>query len=89
MKAVTTQKFRKAFRRLPQNTKDRARSAYHLWNDNPHHPSLQYKRIHHAELIFSVRIGIGYRALGVLDGDTMVWFWIGSHQDYNEMIRRL
>jgi len=89
MNSVTTLKFRKAFRRLPKSTQVRAQAAYILWAENPHHPSLHYKRIHATDLIFSVRIGIGYRALGAMDNDIMVWFWIGSRQNYSEMIRQL
>ena len=29
-----------------------------------------------------VRISLGYRALGILDGATVTWFWIGGHRDY-------
>lgn len=28
--------------------------------------------------IWSVRIGLSFRALGVLDTDEIVWFWIGT-----------
>jgi len=89
MNSVTTLKFRKAFRRLPKSTQERAQAAYILWAENPHHPGLHYKRIHATDSIFSVRIGIGYRALGVRDNDIMIWFWIGSRQSYSEMIRQL
>jgi len=34
--------------------------------------------------VWSVRIGRSYRALGKrTDADTIVWYWIGSHEDYN------
>jgi hypothetical protein len=36
-----------------------------------------------------VRIGLAYRALGVRDGDDVVWFWIGSHADYDQLLREL
>jgi hypothetical protein len=29
-----------------------------------------------------VRVTLGYRAIGLLEGDTVTWFWIGSHDDY-------
>ncbi len=35
----------------------------------------------------SVRIGIGYRALGVRKGEEIIWFWIGSHADYDRLLR--
>lgn len=46
------------------------------------HPSLHFKCINPEENVWSVRIARGYRALGVLEGDTVTWLWIGSHDDY-------
>jgi hypothetical protein len=37
----------------------------------------------------SARVGIGYRAIGVLDGDTVAWFWIGSHAGYDRLLEQL
>jgi hypothetical protein len=34
-------------------------------------------------------VGLGYRALGVREGETMVWFWIGSHAEYDRLVRGL
>ena len=31
---------------------------------------------------------MGYRAVGTLEGDVMIWFWIGSHSDYNDFLAR-
>jgi len=85
----TTEKFWKAFADLPSPIQRKAQAAYQLWQQNPHHPSLQFKQIHARELIYSVRIGIGWRAVGVKDGDAMVWFWIGSHADYDNLLAQL
>jgi hypothetical protein len=38
---------------------------------------------------YSARVGIGYRAVGVLDGDTITWFWIGSHANYDRLLENL
>ena len=35
----------------------------------------------------SVRVGLGYRALGVRHGDDILWFWIGSHAEYDRLVR--
>jgi len=35
------------------------------------------------ENIWSVRVSRGYRAVGTLEGDTVTWFWIGGHSDYD------
>ena len=80
--------FRKAFAQLPESVRAQARIAYRLFQKNPYHPSLQFKTI--APSIYSVRIGIHYRALGVrVREDEIVWFWIGSHSEYDRLIRNL
>ncbi len=63
MRSVTTHKFRKALDKLPLRTQLKARQTYNLWKDNRHHPSLEYKQIHANDKIYSVRVGIGYRAI--------------------------
>ena len=60
--------------------------AYRLFRLDPHHAGLHFKCVHPKRPIYSARVGLGYRALGVLDGDTVVWFWIGSHADYDRLI---
>jgi len=60
-----------------------------LWQENPYHPSLQFKQIHPNKPIFSVRVGIGWRAVGVKQEETMIWFWIGSHAEYDRLISKL
>jgi mRNA-degrading endonuclease RelE of RelBE toxin-antitoxin system len=87
--SVTTEKFRRAYERLPENIKEAARQAYKLWKKNPSHPSLAFKLIHSTNPVYSVRIGLSYRAIGVKQKNTIVWFWIGSHADYDKMIKGL
>jgi hypothetical protein len=60
-----------------------------VWKENPRHASLNYKQVHSRDPIYSVRIGLAYRAIGVLEDDTMIWFWIGSHEAYNSMLSKL
>lgn len=64
MKSVTTEKFRKAMSRLPEDVQQRARQAYNLWQENNLHPGLHFKQIHSNEPVYSVRIGLSYRAVG-------------------------
>jgi hypothetical protein len=82
----TTARFRKAYAELPEPVRVRARAAYRLFQHDPHHPSLHFKQVHPRRPIYSARVGLGYRALGVLDDDTIVWFWIGSHAEYDRLI---
>jgi mRNA-degrading endonuclease RelE of RelBE toxin-antitoxin system len=89
MKSFTTERFRKLYRKLPKDVRDQAREAYKKFIDDPHHPSLQFKKVHTNRPIFSARININYRVIGVRDDDEIVWFWIGSHADYDKLLKTL
>lgn len=82
MNSRTTQSFREAFRALPPDVRVRARQAYRLWRDNPQLPGLRFKRVGDQ---VSVRIGRQYRALGILQSDTVYWYWIGKHDEYDRL----
>lgn len=89
MRSRTTRRFRDAFSRLPEPVKERAREAYRRFAENPGHPGLRFKRVHAREPIYSVRVSKNYRAVGIREDDTVIWFWIGSHADYDDLISRL
>lgn len=82
MKSLTLPSFWEAYRTLNDDIKQRARKAYRLWEENPFHPSLHFKCINREEDVWSVRITLGYRAVGIFEGDTVTWFWIGGHDEY-------
>ena len=65
MKSSVTKDFRKRLDQLPIAVQEQAARAYALWRSDPYHPSLQFKRVSPGQPIYSVRIGIGYRALGL------------------------
>ena len=88
MNSRLTDDFVSCFRRLPAEIQQLARKNYRLWRANPAHPSLRFKRVHAKEPIYSVRVGIDYRALGLLEGNTITWFWIGPHAEYERIIGR-
>jgi hypothetical protein len=85
--SILTEDFLTCFAALPAEIQERARRAYRLWRSNPSHPGLRFKTIRGHEGLYSVRVGRGWRALGRLDAATVTWFWIGSHADYDELIR--
>ncbi len=87
MKSQATPKFWKLYAHLPQHLQQRARQAYQLWQVNPAHPSLRFKRVDDEVPIYSARIGEDYRALGLLEGDTIIWFWIGAHDEYERLLK--
>jgi mRNA-degrading endonuclease RelE of RelBE toxin-antitoxin system len=83
----TTRAFRKQLQRLPAEVREQARTAYRLFAQSPHHPSLHFKQVHAVDPVFSARVGRGYRAVGFLDGDdVIVWFWIGPHEQYETLL---
>lgn len=82
MKSAALPSFWKAYAALADDVRQRARKTYRLWLQNPFHPSLHFKCVDPEEAIWSVRITLSHRALGILEGDTVTWFWIGSHDDY-------
>ncbi len=86
MNSRTTRSFWKKFHALPTDVRDQAQKAYRLWRDDITHPSLHFKHVHAGEPVYSVRVSRGYRALGLLEGDTVTWFWIGSHGDYERLV---
>ena len=86
MKSVTSRQFREMYANLPPQVRQQSRRAYRLFQHNPSHPGLQFKKVDEEDNIYSVRIGLRYRALGQLDGPEIVWFWIGPHADYDKLV---
>ncbi len=89
MNSHTTAAFRKAFADLPAQVQQQARSAYRLFQQNPRHPSLRFRQVHPTLPIYSARVSRDYRAVCSRDGNTVVWFWIGHHDEYDALLARL
>lgn len=83
MNHFATPEFWRAYEALPTRVRRLADSNYRLLKANPRHPSLHLKRIGR---FWSVRVGLRFRALGVEAPDGVIWFWIGSHADYDKLI---
>lgn len=79
----TSPEFWDHFDRLPQEVQDLARKKFDLLKSNPTHFSLHFMQI---DRFWSVRIGLYYRALGLDVDDGVIWFWIGSHPEYDRII---
>jgi len=86
MNSQTTPEFRKRLRALPPQIRKKAFQTYKVWKKNPSHPSLHFKRVNDSRPLYSVRITLNWRVLGVLRDDTMVWFWIGDYKEYDRLI---
>lgn len=87
MRSRTTRQFREAFAALPDDIKQRAREAYRRFLDDPGHPGLSFKPVRGVPGVWSARVGLGHRALAVREGDDVVWFWIGTHADYDKILK--
>ena len=68
---------------MPEPVRSLADKNYELLKTNPKHPSLHFKKIGQ---FWSVRIGLRYRALAIEVDEGLLWFWIGSHADYDAVI---
>ncbi|MEX2300202.1 MAG: hypothetical protein WD733_04650 [Bryobacterales bacterium] len=86
MKSLATEGFWRALERLPLDVRRQAQRAYQRFQDDPFHPSLHFKRIDDADNVWSVRIGLGYRAFGLREGEDITWIWIGSHAEYDRRV---
>ena len=89
MRSQTTEKFRQLLSDAPPPIQAKAHSAYQLWAENPAHPSLRFKKVHDRLPIYSVRIDLDWRAVGVLREGTVIWFWIGPHEAYEKLLSQL
>lgn len=90
MKSTATPRFWQLLHDLPQKVQELAEKNYQLWLENPQHHSLNYKRLAGRGHRFSVRVGDHYRAIAwKLDDDSVEWVWIGSHADYDQLLKRM
>ena len=89
MKSFASARFWRLYHALPETIRRQADKAYRLWLTDPSHGGLQFKRMHSTRRIYSIRISRDWRALGVMKDDEIVWFWIGSHSQYDHIISRL
>jgi hypothetical protein len=83
MKHVATADFWTCYKKLPLSIRKLADKNFKLLKEDSTHPSLHLKKISH---FWSVRVGIKYRALAVELNEELIWFWIGTHAEYDKLI---
>lgn len=71
------------YRKLPEDIQRIADKSYALLRSNPRHPSLQFKKVGD---LWSARVNLNYRALAVEVPDGYVWFWLGTHKEYEKLL---
>lgn len=87
MKSSALPDFWRRFHLLPPAIQRTAEKNFRLWQRNPTLKSLAFKKI--KSDLWSVRAGSGYRALATFEDGGYVWFWIGTHDDYERLLREL
>ena len=75
----TLPSFWHCYRELPEDVQRRADKQYELLAANPAHRSVQLKPVGR---FWSARVTDGYRALSVREENTLTWFWLGTHDEY-------
>jgi hypothetical protein len=72
------------YTRLPLAIRQLADRCYELMKEDLRHPSINLKKVGQ---YYAARVGLHYRALAVEGLDGLVWFWIGSHAEYDRIIK--
>ena len=85
MKHRASKKFWQHYHRLPTAIQDLADKNFAILKANPRHPSVHFKNVGR---MWSARVGNHYRALAVESDAEFVWFWIGTHAEYNQIIKQ-
>ncbi|MGH9637493.1 MAG: hypothetical protein ACRD72_21885 [Candidatus Angelobacter sp.] len=90
MRSVRTNRFKSLYGRLPESVQREADEAYRRFSADPNYSGLNFERIQGTKApLYSARVGLRHRAIAGRDGDTWVWFWIGSHSEYDKLLNRL
>lgn len=83
MKHLASPSFWELYEGLPASNQALAKKNFKLLKTDPNHPSLHLKKV---DNYWSVRVGIKYRALGIGVNEGILWFWIGTHAEYDKII---
>lgn len=86
MRHLALPRFWQCYRLLPKTAQELADKNFDLLRTNPRHPSLHFKKLGTTRQLWSVRIGVHYRALAVEKPEGIVWFWIGTHAEYDRLL---
>ncbi len=89
MKSRRTCQFYELYDALPLSVQHQADKAYALFKENPDHPGLNFKSVGGDPVWYSARITMNYRAICTLGDDGgYIWFWIGKHAEYIQLLKQ-
>jgi len=80
----TTEQYWQRYYSLSQEVRNHADKCFRLLQSNPQHPSLRFKKV---GTLWSARVDLAHRALAVQDGEDFIWVWIGSHDEYDRILK--
>lgn len=83
MRHFASPSFWELYEKLPAAIQELADKNFELLKADPKHPSLHLKK---AGKYWSARVGIKYRTLGVEIDEGLLWFWVGTHAEYDKML---
>ncbi|MGH2484448.1 MAG: hypothetical protein ACRDHE_00400 [Ktedonobacterales bacterium] len=86
MHSLTADRYWECFRTLPKEIRKQAYEAYGQFALDSFFPGLAFKEVNKLRHLWSVRVTRGYRAVGVREGDSITWVWIGTHREYEKFI---
>ena len=87
MTHMTLPRFWRHYRELPKEVQKLADKNFELLKSDQHHRSLDFKKVGGKKQLWSVRVGAHYRALGTEKSDGILWFWIGPHAKYDQLLK--
>ena len=86
MRSFALPEFWKCYDALPETIRALADDKYALFERDPFHPSLGLAQ---KGAVWTIDVGRSWRAIAHRSGDDFHWFWIGSHEAYNKLLRRV
>jgi len=75
--------FWSCYRALPAEVQGFADKSFSLLKADSRHSSLHFKKVGR---FWSARVGLHYRAVAVEAPDGLLWFWIGTHAEYDKIV---
>jgi mRNA-degrading endonuclease RelE of RelBE toxin-antitoxin system len=81
MPLIFTNRFKKAYRRLPQDIQSKVKKAIRLLDEDPRHPSLRVKRIQGTDKVYEGRIDRKYRFSFEFEGEEIMLRNVDNHDE--------
>ena len=88
MKSRVKKAFWKLFDALSPEIQRQAYEAYEQFQHDPFSPGLNFEEVNKRVGLWSARVNDNVRVLGYREGDEIIWFWIGTHAEYERRKRR-